>query len=509
MSGDKFKASVMGWYQPSGTNTSTYSGATNTINGLIDALSGELVGSGSKGTLAELGSPTGVLNSPISSFISDPSRPNNTALPKAYLNWMVLDEVQFKLVTGSYGATQIPTITGTMQKQLMQANNGSDIIISKNGYLYVYVSNESMGNVYFDDIRIEHTSGPLLEETHYYPFGLTMSGISSKAAGKLENKYKYNDKEQQNKEFSDGSGLELYDYGARFYDAQIGRWHKIDNKAELYQNLTPYAYAGNQPTNAIDPDGNLIIFINGLADASHQGNSSYWRYYTTSRTTYNSVTHRNGSPHNRTVEHAFDKDVMKQLGDNKARYYDGSVGGKTSWGSEPDMIFSGEPGSLSSAYRDNAGYETGKAQAADIIESLNRTGGVISESIKIITHSMGGAYGKGFVRAIKEYIKTLPIALQKQIKITLVADFDPYQAGEITADPDIKTKQFKHANSWNIFGLGGLANEDEKGLDKQKDITTNSGTSTDHAISTFFNDIQSLEEGTYKWDDVNKKFVKQ
>jgi hypothetical protein len=68
-----------------------------------------------------------------------------------------------------------------MQKQLLQSNNGSDITITKNGYLFVYVSNESQGNVYFDDIRVEHIKGPILEETHYYPFGLTMAGISSKA----------------------------------------------------------------------------------------------------------------------------------------------------------------------------------------------------------------------------------------------------------------------------------------------------------------------------------------
>ena len=56
----------------------------------------------------------------------------------------------------------------------------------------------------------------------------------------------------------------------------------------------------------------------------------------------------------------------------------------------------------------------GWLQASDIIESLNRTGGVITETIKIIIHSMGAAYGQGFVRAIKEYIKTFPLALQKQ-----------------------------------------------------------------------------------------------
>jgi hypothetical protein len=122
---------------------------------------------------------------------------------------------------------------------------------------------------------------------------------------------------------------------------------------------------------------------------------------------------------------------------------------------------------------------------------------------------MGGAYGKGYVEALKAFIKTLPLEVQMQLKITLVADFDPFQAGSITADPDIKTKQYKHKNNWNIFGLGWLANEDEKGLDSKKDVITNTGKSTDHGVLSFFDDINNLAEGTYKWDDGNKKWVKQ
>lgn len=90
----------------------------------------------------------------------------------------------------------------------------------------------------------------------------------------------------------------------------------------------------------------------------------------------------------------------------------------------------------------------------------------------------------------------------------MVADFDPYQAGDLTADPDIKTMQFVHKGKGGIkdfFKLGWLANETEKG-----DVETpkSKSDSPAHAMASFIADISQLSEGTYKWDDKDQKFVK-
>jgi len=173
----------------------------------------------------------------------------------AYLNWILLDEEQLKLVSNNSNFTGLGTST-TGSKQLLTSN---EITVERNGYLLVYVSNSSLYmDAYFDDLHIKHKRGPVLEETHYYPFGLTMEGVCSKAATSLENQYKYNGKEEQANEFSDGFGLEWLDYGARMYDKQTGRFFSVDPLATLSTRWSSYSYGYNNPIRFIDVDGMYV-----------------------------------------------------------------------------------------------------------------------------------------------------------------------------------------------------------------------------------------------------------
>jgi RHS repeat-associated protein len=128
-------------------------------------------------------------------------------------------------------------------------------MVQKTGYLYVYVSNESNMDVFFDDLVINHKTGPLLQVNNYRAFGSDIASQNARAFTATENKYKYNGKELQSKEWSDGSGLEQYDYGARHYDACVGRWMVVDPLGEKGRRWSVYTYAFNNPLRFVDPDG--------------------------------------------------------------------------------------------------------------------------------------------------------------------------------------------------------------------------------------------------------------
>jgi len=81
-----------------------------------------------------------------------------------------------------------------------------------------------------------------------------MAGISSKAAslGVPSNKLKFNGKEEQRQEFSDGSGLEVLDFGHRFYDNQVGRFFTQDWRVDSFPSFSPYQFAKLNPIGNVD-----------------------------------------------------------------------------------------------------------------------------------------------------------------------------------------------------------------------------------------------------------------
>src|SRR5690606_15430757 len=133
-------------------------------------------------------------------------------------------------------------------------------------YAYHYNLTDHLGNVRVVLKRGTSATAPeVVQRQDYYPFGKTRAIVTGGI-----NRYLYNGKEMQadlnGGTHALGSSYVLegqLDYGARFYDAEIGRWNVVDKEAERYERHSPYAYVLNRPTVAVDPDGKRVYFVGG------------------------------------------------------------------------------------------------------------------------------------------------------------------------------------------------------------------------------------------------------
>ena len=140
------------------------------------------------------------------------------------------------------------TTTTDYCDNVIYENNTAKLLLTGEGYIslsdkkYHYYLQDHQGN----NRVVADKDGNVEETNHYYPFG----GVF--ASSQNVQPYKYNGKELDTKK-----GLNWYDYGAREYDAVLGRFTTMDPMAEKYYAVSPYTYCVNNPIKFVDPTGML------------------------------------------------------------------------------------------------------------------------------------------------------------------------------------------------------------------------------------------------------------
>jgi RHS repeat-associated protein len=177
----------------------------------------------------------------------------STGGPKAYMNWLVFDR-NFTLVDGGY--RRLSATPAEHGQNVAHEKLSANLLVTQPGYVYVYLSNEETTpvDVYFDDFKVSQVKSPVIQADDYYPFGLTFN--SYRRENNVGNEFMYNGKERQ-----DGLDLGWYDYGARMYMPELGRFSTIDPLATVFPYLTPYQYASNDPVSNLDIDGLEGLFF--------------------------------------------------------------------------------------------------------------------------------------------------------------------------------------------------------------------------------------------------------
>jgi len=245
------------------------------------------------------------------------------------------------------------------------------------GNVLVTISDKKIGVDANNDGTIDYYNADVVTASDYYPFGMVMPGRKYEPASGY--RYGFNGKEKDKDLAPDN-----YDFGARIYDGRIGRWLSVDPLQAKYPSLSPYNFVANTPLQAIDPDGRLIIFVNGFRLGEYK-RKLIWKFWIK-------------WPWN---QNRFSKEDIQ-----------GSKNGNSYWGDETKGLFT-------SRYKDNKvyfvdggykpqssaqeRYDRGVADAQTIIQKLVSKDIVLaqSETIKLVGHSHGGWHSVGMADALK------------------------------------------------------------------------------------------------------------
>ncbi|MBB6329601.1 RHS repeat-associated protein [Chryseobacterium sediminis] len=328
---------------------------------------------------------------------------------------------------------------------------------------YIYNYTDHLGNVRVSYFKNE-SSVEVIEENNYYPFGLK-HGISNPSVGNPAYNYKYNGKELQE--------TGMYDYGARFYMPDLGRWGVIDPLAEVNRAWSPYRYAYNNPLRFIDPDGRLEDWV-GTTD---ENGSTTWHW----------------------------DDKIKSASQAKAAHYDSYSDGKTNntytstSGSEVTLKENGNwSEDFTNVNRERLGAAINNCNACKQLESVEKAL-FIGVPVTLATGGLGGIAVSSETTAISLLLKASGSAGMQYVGtgdvniMSVVGDtFGAYGTGEVlggltelsyeklrSGEPAFRTV-FDGSMSWSEGGsnvgvalagkgltnLNGLTKAGAAGLDK-------------------------------------------
>ena len=249
---------------------------------------------------------------------------------------------------------------------------------------YHFYITDHQGNVRI----VANQDGTIEQINHYYPYG----GLMGESTNSDHQPYKYN-----GKELDRHHGLDWYDYGARWYNGYS--WTIPDPLAADDPSISPYVYCRNDPINAVDPDGEKIVFVNGkIGGGSPPAGSSYW----------------NGE---------------------KSSFVQGAI----SYWKDRNIFFTKQDYSYFSSAQDriNAGYKYAQNNLDLLVAGLQN-----GESFKFVTHSMGAAFAEG----IANYL------LEQGYKVEEIVHINPFQAADISTNlsPQLKTTDYQNTDDWVI-----------------------------------------------------------